>query len=59
MLAKGPKSINRNINELMSGVRSEGRHKAILTIAKNNNISYEEAQLRQAKRIALYQANKR
>jgi len=59
MLAKGPKSINKNIKELMSGVKSEGRHKAIMTIAKKHNISYEDAQFRQAKKIALYQARKR
>ncbi len=58
-LSKGPKSINKNINELMKGVESPARHKAIMTIAKKHNISYDDAMLRQAKRIAEFQANKK
>lgn len=58
-LVKGPGSIRKNVIELMKGVESASRHKAILTIAKKYNISYEDAQFRQAQRIAQSQARKR
>lgn len=58
-LAKGAGSIRKNVKELMSGVESPARHKAILTIAKKNNISYEDAQYKQAIRIAQSQARKK
>jgi hypothetical protein len=44
--------IRGNVKELMGDVLSPIRHKAILTIAKKNNISYEEAQYKQSLRIA-------
>jgi vacuolar-type H+-ATPase subunit F/Vma7 len=58
-LLKGAQNMRSNIKELMSGVESQSRHKAILTIAKKNNISYEEAQMKQAIRIAQAQARKK
>jgi hypothetical protein len=58
-LATGPGSIRSNVNELMADVQSPARHKAIETIARNNNISYEDAQFRQAQRIAQSQARKK
>ena len=59
MLKKGPSSIRGNMRELMDNISSEGRMKAIMTIAKNNNISFKEAQFRQAQKIALSQARKK
>lgn len=59
MLGKGVNSIRKNVAELMSSVESQSRHKAIMTIAKNNNISYEDAQYKQAIRIAQSQARKK
>lgn len=58
-LAKGPNSIRRNVNELMKGVESSSRHKAIMTIAKKHNISYDDAMFQQAQRIAQSQARKK
>ena len=57
-LIKGKGSIRKNVTELMKGVESPARHKAIATIAKKNNISFQEAQYRQAIRIAQAQAKK-
>jgi len=58
-LMKGPGSIRSNVKELMSGVQSASRAKAIATIAKKNNISKEEAQFRQARAIAISQSRKK
>ena len=58
-LAKGPSSVRQNVRELMNSVDSESRRKAILTIAKRNNISFQEAQYKQALRIAQAQAKKK
>jgi hypothetical protein len=44
--------IRNNVNELMSNVESPIRHKAIITLARKHNISYEEAQFRQALAIS-------
>lgn len=44
--------IRGNVQTLMSSVDSNSRHKAIITIARKNNISYEEAQFKQALRIS-------
>ena len=60
MLKKGTKSIRFNMNELVNKpVISQARKKAIATIAKKHNISLEEAQYRQAQRIAQFQARKK
>ncbi len=58
-LSKGPNSIRKNVAELMKGVQSSSREKAINTIMKKHNISREEAQFRQAKAIAVSQARKK
>lgn len=57
-LLKGPNTIRNNVSELMNPVQNKARHRAILTIAKINNISYKEAQFRQASRIAQSQARR-
>ena len=46
-------SIRGNVTELMGPVVSQTRKRAIATIAKKNNISQQEAQFRQAKKIAV------
>lgn len=51
MLKKGTENMRTNYNELMANVDSPARRKAIMTIAKKHNISFEEAQHRQALRI--------
>lgn len=51
-LKTGTNSIRQNVRELMSSVDSPSRKKAIMTIAKKNNISYKEAQFKQAIAIA-------
>ncbi len=58
-LKKGAGTVRSNVSELMSGVNSPSRAKAIRTIAKKNNISVKEAQYRQAIRIAQSQARKK
>ena len=58
-LDKGLNSIRKNVAELMQPVLSQARKKAILTIARKNNISLEEAQYKQALRIAQSQARKK
>jgi hypothetical protein len=58
-LSTGVNSVRPNVTLLMQPPESASRHKAILTIAKKNNISYAEAQFRQATRIAQSQARKR
>lgn len=51
-LKKGKGSFDHNVGVLSGEVVSPGRHKAILTIAKKYGISYEDAQQRQAQKIA-------
>ena len=53
MLKKGPTSIRSNMKELMTNIESEGRRKAIATLAKKHNISFADAQFRQAQAISL------
>lgn len=57
-LKRGPNTIRQNVTELMSGIQSPARRKAIMTIAKRYNISPKEAQLRQALAISKSQARK-
>lgn len=59
MLKPGKKNMKANIQELMGKVESSARNKAILTIAKSRGISYEEAQMAQARRIAQAMAHKK
>ncbi len=59
MLKNGPQNMRSNYNELMNNIESEGRRKAIATLAKKHNISLEEAQHRQALRIIQSKANKK
>lgn len=47
-----------NYDELMANVDSPGRRKAIETLAKKHNITFQEAQHRQALRIIESQARK-
>lgn len=58
-LKKGPGTIRANVAELMQPPQTAARKKAINTIARRNNISFEEAQYRQAVRISQSQARKR
>lgn len=58
-LKKGKGTIRANMTELMQPPQSPARKKAIATIAKKYNISLEEAQYRQAQRIAQFQARKK
>lgn len=58
-LLKGPGTVRKNVQELMTKVQSPARQKAILTIAKKNNISTKEAQFKQARAIAVSQARKK
>lgn len=58
MLKKGPENMQSNYNELMTNVDSPARRRAIETIAKKNNISFAEAQHRQALHIIQSQAKK-
>ena len=49
-----------NFGVLMNNpVESESRHKAILTIARKNGISYDDAKQKQALRIIQTQARKK
>ena len=58
-LKKGQGTIRANVTELMKGIQSPARKKAIATIAKKYGISHQEAMFRQAKAIAQSQAKKR
>ncbi len=57
-LIKGTSTIRSNVQILMGDVKSRPRKKAILTIAKKNNIPKPDAQFRQAVHIAEYYARK-
>lgn len=57
-LLKGPNTIRANVSELMKGVNSQSRQKALTTIAKKNNISKKDAMFRQAIAISQKQARK-
>jgi len=59
MLKKGAGFIRQNVRELMKGVDTEKRHKAIVTLAQKHGITYEEAQYRQSLRIAESLARKK
>ena len=59
MLKPGIKNMKSNFDELMTNVNSAARKKGILTLAKKHNISFAEAQKRQALRIIQSQAIKR
>lgn len=59
LLQKGLGTIRKNVTELMSGRVGKTRQRAIVSIAKKNNISRQEARFRQAKAIAISQARKR
>jgi len=58
-LKKGPGTMRGNVAALMQPARSPSRKKAIITIAKKNNISRSEAQWKQSVRIAQSQARKK
>lgn len=51
--------MRKNVTELMQAPQSQSRRKAIVTIAKKNNISLKDAQFKQAIAIAKSQARKR
>ena len=59
MLKKGVQNMRSNYNELMTNIESSGRRKAIETLAKKHNITFEEAQHRQALRIIQSKADKK
>lgn len=59
MLKRGPQNMQTNYAELMTNLQSPGRIKAIHTLAKKHNISFQEAQHRQALRIIESQARKK
>lgn len=58
-LFKGPNTIRKNVQELMKPPQSAPRKKAILTIARTNNIPRAEAQFKQARAIAISQSRKK
>lgn len=58
-LQTGPNSIRKNVATLMKPVQSQARKKAIITIAKKNNIPKKQAQFAQAKAIAIKQFRKK
>jgi len=59
-LQTGITSIRANVTALMNDpVQSVARNKAIMTISKKHNITYQEAQFRQAQRIAQSLARKK
>lgn len=51
--------MNRNYHELMRGVQSPGREKAIQTIMKNRGISKQEAMAVQAQAIVRAKARRK
>jgi hypothetical protein len=51
-LLKGTGNVRANVTTLMAPARSPSRKKAIITIAKKNNISRSDAQFKQAVAIA-------
>ena len=57
-LKNGPENMRSNYNELMNNVDSASRHRAIMTIAKKHNITYEAAKHKQALRIIQSKASK-
>lgn len=59
-LTKGPNTIRKNMAELVGQpVMSPARHKALLTIAKKHNITYDQAKYKQALAISKFQARKK
>ena len=59
-LTRGKNSFNKNYNELTTQpILSPARHKAILTLAKKHNISFQQAKQYQAQRIAQVLATKK
>lgn len=59
MLKTGPANMQSNYTELMNNIDSPGRRKAIETLAKRKNISFQEAQHYQALKIIQSQARKK
>lgn len=58
-LKRGPNSIRYNVTELVTKpVLSQARKKALVTIARKNGISIEQAKLKQALAISKSQARK-
>ena len=55
-LAKGVGTIRGNVQKLMQPAKNKARKRAILSIARKNNITPAEAQFRQALAIARKQA---
>lgn len=51
-IIKGPGNVRKNVAELMNPAQSPARKKAIITIARKNNISRKDAQFKQALAIA-------
>ena len=58
-LLKGPGTIRRNVTELMKGIKSPSRAKAISTISKTRNINRQGATYLQAVAIAKSQTRKK
>lgn len=55
-LKKGIGTVNSNVSELMKGIRSPARKKAVLTLMKKHNITMQEAMFKQALAISRFQA---
>lgn len=51
-LLNEPENIRANVEELMTNIDSPARKKAIHTLMKKHNITFQEAAFRQARRIA-------
>lgn len=58
-LLPGRQNMNSNYKELMSGVRSQRRERAIQTIMKNRGISKQEAMAVQAQAIVRAKARRK
>jgi hypothetical protein len=59
-LKPGKKNFNKNYQELATmPILSPARHKAILTLAKKHNISFQQAKQYQAQRISETLAKKK
>ena len=60
MLKPGKKNFQRNYTELATmPILSASRHRAILTLAKKHNLSFQQAKQYQAQRIARVLATKK
>ena len=58
-LLKGLGTVRKNVTELMKGIKSPARMKAVNTIAKSRNVNRQQAQYTQAVAIAKNQARKK